>query len=65
MSNTVVEIGNLLSLVDLHGISALQEDQIESLEGYIQRCNEAMNLDGEPLVEDAIYDKLVQLLTKA
>ena len=65
MSNTVVEIGNLLSLVDLHGISALQEDQIEALEGYIQRCNEAMNLDGEPLVEDAIYDKLVQLLTRA
>ena len=44
--STVVEIGNLLSLVDLHGISALQEDQIEALEGYIQRCNEAMNLDG-------------------
>lgn len=65
MGNTVVEIGNLLSLVDLHGISELQEDQIEALEGYIQRCNEAMNLDGEPLVEDAIYDKLVQLLTKA
>ena len=62
--NTVVEIGNLLSFVDVHGVSALQEDNIEALEGYIQACNEAMNNEDEPLVEDAIYDKLVQLLTK-
>ena len=63
--NTVVEIGNLLSQVDLYGVSSLQEDKIDALERYIQDCNEAMNGDGEPLVEDAIYDKLVQLLTKA
>ena len=62
--NTVVEIGNLLSQVDIHGISSLQEDKIEALERYIQDCNESMNGDGEPLVEDAIYDKLVQLLTQ-
>lgn len=62
--NTVVEIGNLLSQVDIHGVSSLQEDKIEALERYIQDCNEAMNGDGEPLVEDAIYDKLVQLLTQ-
>lgn len=62
--NTVVEIGNLLSQVDLYGVSSLQEDKIEALERYIQVCNEAMNGDGEPLVEDAIYDKLVQLLTQ-
>lgn len=60
--NTVVEIGNLLSQVDLYGVSSLQEDKIDALERYIQDCNEAMNSDGEPLVEDAIYDKLVQLL---
>ena len=62
--NTVVEIDNLLSQVDLYGVSSLQEDKIEALERYIQYCNEAMNGDGEPLVEDAIYDKLVQLLTQ-
>ena len=62
--STVVEIRNLLSQVDLYGVSALQEDKIEALERYIQDCNEAMNGDGEPLVEDAIYDKLVQLLTQ-
>lgn len=62
--NTVVEIGDLLSQVDLYGVSSLQEDKIDALERYIQDCNEAMNGDGEPLVEDAIYDKLVQLLTK-
>lgn len=62
--NTVVEIGNLLSQVDLYGVSSLQEDKIEALERYIQDCNKAMNGDGEPLVEDAIYDKLVQLLTQ-
>ena len=61
--STVVEIGNLLSQVNLYGVPALQEDKIEALERYIQDCNEAMNGDGEPLVEDAIYDKLVQLLT--
>lgn len=59
-----MEIGNLLSQVDLYGVSSLQEDKIEALERYIQDCNEAMNGDGEPLVEDAIYDKLVQLLTQ-
>lgn len=62
--NTVVEIGSLLSQVDIHGVYSLQEDKIEALERYIQDCNEAMNGDGEPLVEDAIYDKLVQLLTQ-
>lgn len=62
--NTVVEIGSLLSQVDLYGVSSLQEDKIEALERYIQDCNEAMNGEGEPLVEDAIYDKLVQLLTQ-
>lgn len=61
--STVVEIGNLLSQVDLYGVSSLQEDKIEALERYIQDCNESMNDDGEPLVEDAIYDRLVQLLT--
>lgn len=61
--NTVVEIGSLLLQVDLYGVSSLQEDNIEALERYIQDCNEAMNSDGEPLVEDAIYDRLVQLLT--
>jgi len=61
--NTVVEIGSLLHQVDLYGVSSLQEDNIEALERYIQDCNEAMNSDGEPLVEDAIYDRLVQLLT--
>lgn len=61
--NTVVGIGSLLHQVDLYGVSSLQEDNIEALESYIQDCNEAMNSDGEPLVEDAIYDRLVQLLT--
>lgn len=65
MSSTVVEIGNLLSYVDTYGVSNLQEDQIKALEGYIQDCNNAMNSDDEPLVEDAIYDKLVSLLTEA
>lgn len=62
-NNTVVEIGNLLSYVDTYGVSSLQEDKIEALEEYIAECNEAMNSDDEPLVEDAIYDKLVSLLT--
>ena len=63
--STVVEIGNLLAFVDTYGVSSLQEDQIESLESYIQDCNDAMNTNEEPLVEDAVYDKLVEILTKA
>ena len=63
--STVVEIGNLLAFVDAYGVSSLQEDQIENLEIYIQDCNDAMNTNEEPLVEDAVYDKLVEILTKA
>lgn len=63
--STVVEIGNLLAFVDTYGVSSLQEDQIENLESYIQDCNDAMNTNEEPLVEDAVYDKLVEILTKA
>lgn len=63
--STVVEIGNLLAFVDAYGVSSLQEDQIENLESYIQDCNDAMNTNEEPLVEDAVYDKLVEILTKA
>ena len=64
MSSTVVEIQKLLSGVDLSGLSSLTEDKIEALEGYIQDCNDAMNTGEEPLVEDAIYDRLVSLLTE-
>ena len=64
MSSTVVEIQKLLSGVDLSGLSSLAEDKIEALEGYIQDCNDAMNTGEEPLVEDAIYDRLVSLLTE-
>ena len=63
--STVVEIGNLLAFVDAYGVSSLQEDQIENLESYIQDCNDVMNTNEEPLVEDAVYDKLVEILTKA
>lgn len=63
--STVVGIGNLLAFVDAYGVSSLQEDQIENLESYIQDCNDAMNTNEEPLVEDAVYDKLVEILTKA
>lgn len=63
--STVVEIGNLLAFVDAYGVSSLQEDQIENLESYIQDCNDAMDTNEEPLVEDAVYDKLVEILTKA
>lgn len=63
--STVVELGNLLAFVDAYGVSSLQEDQIENLESYIQDCNDAMNTNEEPLVEDAVYDKLVEILTKA
>ena len=62
MSNFLIEVTSFLQDVDLYGVSALQDEAIEKLEYYIDSCNKAMNLDGEPLVEDSIYDYMVELL---
>ena len=62
MSNFLIEVTSFLQDVDLYGVSALQDEAIEKLESYIDSCNKAMNLDGEPLVEDSIYDYMIELL---
>jgi NAD-dependent DNA ligase len=59
--NVVLEIGDFLGFCDLNGIEAIQTEQVQQLEEYITACNEARN-DGEDLVPDAIWDRLMEIL---
>jgi len=58
-----LEIGNFLGFCDLNGVEAIQTEQVQKLEEYITACNEKHNL-GEELVVDAIYNKLMDILSK-
>lgn len=61
--NIKLEIADLLGYCDLNGVEALDSEQVERLEDYIYKCNEAMsNVDGVPLVADAVYDKMCEIL---
>lgn len=57
-----LEIADFLGYCDLNGVDAITSDQIERLEYYISECNKAMNGEGIPLVADAIYDRMVEIL---
>lgn len=65
MNSIKLEIEDFLGFCDLNGVEALESDQVERLEDYIYKCNQAMNGDGVPLVADAVYDKLIEILKKA
>lgn len=63
MDNSVkLEIADFLSYCDMNGEEALDSSQVERLENYIYQCNKAMSTDGIPLVADAIYDRLYEIL---
>lgn len=57
-----LEISDILGFIDLNGEDALDLESIEKLEGYIEKCNEAM--DNMPIVEDAVYDRMKYILSK-
>lgn len=57
-----LEIADFLSYCDMNGEEALDSSQVERLENFIYQCNKAMNTDGIPLVADAIYDRLYEIL---
>lgn len=59
--NVVLEIGKILGYFDLNGADAVTSEQVEKLENYIELCNKASS-DGVPLVVDAIYDRMVEVL---
>ena len=59
----VLEIGDFLGFCDLNGVEAIQGERVQQLEEYISRCNEAANA-GDPIVEDAVWDKLMSILRK-
>lgn len=59
--NIMLEIGDFLGFCDLNGVEAIQTEQVQQLEEYITACNKAHN-EGEDLVPDAIWDKLMSIL---
>lgn len=59
----VLEIGDFLGFCDLNGVEAIQTEQVQQLEEYISACNEARN-EGDNLVPDAIWDRLMEILRK-
>ena len=63
MNSVKLEITDLLGFCDLNGVDALSNEQIQKLEDYIEECNAGMNR-GEPVVEDAIYDRLMEILRR-
>lgn len=56
-----LEIGSFLRDVEDNGIESVTENLVERLEYFILSCNMNHNA-GTPLVEDAVYDKLVEIL---
>lgn len=59
----MLEIQDFLGFCDLNGVEAITSDRVQKLEEYISLCNEARN-DGDDLVPDAIWDKLMEILRK-
>lgn len=63
MSSIKLKIGDFLGFCDLNGIDAINSEKFQELEQYVTDCHEAMN-EGNPLVPDAIYDRLIEILRK-
>lgn len=61
MENIKLEIGDFLGFCDMNGEDALTSDQLETLEGFVKKCQESQN-NGESLVSDAIYDRMMEIL---
>lgn len=61
--NVVLEIGDFLGFCDLNGVEAIQKEQVQQLEEYISMCNDAYH-SGAPLVVDAIWDKMMEILRR-
>lgn len=59
--NVVLEIADILGYFDLSGEDAVTSEQVERLEYLVQECNEATS-KGSPLVVDAIYDRMIEVL---
>lgn len=61
--SVVLEIGDFLGFVDMNGVEALTSDQVERLEDYVRKCQISQN-EGQSLVADAIYDRLMEILSR-
>ncbi len=61
--NILIKIGDFLGFCDLKGVEAVQTEQVQELEEYVRQIHEAHN-NGDDLVPDAIYDRLMELLRK-
>lgn len=61
-NNLKLEIADFLGFCDLNGVEALESSQVEQLENYIYQCNHALVAGETPIVVDAIYDRLCEIL---
>lgn len=64
MSKYNLEIEEMLSYIDLHGIEGFDDSRIELLEKIILDCNQSMNDLEAVQVADSIYDTLYGVLKK-
>lgn len=62
-TNIKLAIGDFLGFCDMNGIDAIQDDKVQELEEYIHACQESAS-QGIELVADAIYDRLMEILSK-
>lgn len=56
-----IDVGDFLGFCDMNGIEALTSEQVEQLEGYVQKAREG-SARGEELIPDAMYDRLYEIL---
>jgi len=64
MQDVMLKIDDLLSFVDWHGVDALDSDRVADLIECVEACHYSAN-NGEELVADAVYDRLVEILRLA
>lgn len=65
MDNIKLEVADILAVADTNGADALTSSQVEQLENYILECNRSMAIDGVPLVADAVWDRMCEVLKLA
>lgn len=61
MGNVKIDIGDFLGFCDLNGLEAVTSDQVEQLEEWVRKCQDAQN-KGDELVSNAVYDRMMEIL---
>ena len=61
MKDFSVRIDELLTFINTSGVEAMSSDQVSDLVECVEECNRYAN-NGEELVANGVYDKLLQVL---